>query len=260
MRARPYEFITVAHEGRLTLLTIDRPAAFNALNAAAHEEMAAAFDAFAADDDQWVAIVTGAGKAFCAGHDLKQQAAGGGLVTPSTGFGGLTARFDLTKPVIAAVNGVAMGGGFELALACDVVVASSTAVFALPEPKVGLAALAGGMQRLPRAIGTKRAMALMLTGRQVPAREGLDLGFVTEVVEGDPLPAARAFAAEILACSPMSVRATKEAVLRGLDVPLEQALGEQWDYPAMRRMLASEDAVEGPAAFAAKRPPVWAGR
>ncbi|UHC19584.1 enoyl-CoA hydratase-related protein [Methylobacterium currus] len=260
MQAGPYEFITVTPEDRVTVLTINRPTAYNALNAAAHEEMAAAFDAFAADDDQWVAILTGAGRAFCAGHDLKQQAAGGGLVTPTSGFGGLTGRFDLTKPVIAAVNGAAMGGGFELALACDIVVASAAAVFALPEPKVGLAALAGGMQRLPRAVGLKRAMALMLTGRRVSAREGLDLGFVTEVVDGDPLPAARAVAAEILACSPLSVRATKEAVLRGLTVPLEQALAEQWDYPAMRRMLASDDAAEGPAAFAAKRAPVWTGR
>lgn len=260
MRAGPYEFITVGREERLTIVTIDRPAAYNALNAAAHAEMAAAFDAFAADDDQWVAIVTGAGKAFCAGHDLKQQAAGGGLVTPPSGFGGLTGRFDLTKPVIAAVNGVAMGGGFELALACDIVVASSAASFALPEPKVGLAALAGGMQRLPRAIGLTRAMALMLTGRRVSAQAGFDLGFVSEVVDGDPLPAARAWAAEILACSPLSVRATKEAVLRGLEVPLEQALAEQWRSPAMRRMLDSDDAVEGPAAFAAKRAPVWTGR
>ncbi|AWB25284.1 enoyl-CoA hydratase [Methylobacterium currus] len=260
MQAGAYEFITVTREDRVTVLTINRPTAYNALNAAAHEEMAAAFDAFAADDDQWVAILTGAGRAFCAGHDLKQQAAGGGLVTPTSGFGGLTGRFDLTKPVIAAVNGAAMGGGFELALACDIVVASAAALFALPEPKVGLAALAGGMQRLPRAVGLKRAMALMLTGRRVSAREGLDLGFVTEVVDGDPLPAARAVAAEILACSPLSVRATKEAVLRGLTVPLEQALAEQWDYPAMRRMLASDDAAEGPAAFAAKRAPVWTGR
>ncbi|MFH6787024.1 MULTISPECIES: enoyl-CoA hydratase-related protein [Methylobacterium] len=260
MPAGSYEFVTVTREDRVTVLTINRPAAYNALNAAAHEEMAAAFDAFAADDEQWVAIVTGAGKAFCAGQDLKQQAAGGGLVTPRSGFGGLTGRLDLTKPVIAAVNGVAMGGGFELALACDIIVASSAASFALPEPKVGLAALAGGMQRLPRAIGLKRAMGLMLTGRRVSAQAGFDLGFVNEVVEGDPLPAARAWAAEILACSPMSVRATKEAVLRGLEGSLEQALAEQWHYPAMREMLESEDAVEGPAAFAAKRPPVWAGR
>lgn len=256
-----FQFITVAREGALTLVTINRPQAYNALNAQAHEELAEAFDAFAADDSQWVAILTGAGgKAFCAGHDLKQQASGGGLVTPPSGFGGLTARFDLNKPLIAAVDGVAMGGGFELALACDILLATPRSVFALPEPKVGLAALAGGIQRLPREIGLKRAMGMMLTGRRVEAREGYELGFVTQVVEGDILEAARRWAAEILAASPMSVRATKEAALRGLDTPLAQALTEEWDYPAMKAMLASQDAVEGPAAFAEKRAPAWKGR
>lgn len=256
-----FQYISVAREGALTLVTINRPEAYNALNAQAHEELAAAFDAFAADDDQWVAILTGAGgKAFCAGHDLKQQAAGGGLVTPPSGFGGLTARFDLNKPLIAAVDGVAMGGGFELALACDILLATPKSVFALPEPKVGLAALAGGIQRLPREIGLKRAMGMMLTGRRVAAQEGYELGFVTDVVEGDILDAARRWAAEILAASPMSVRATKEAALRGLDTPLAQALTEEWDYPAMKAMLASQDAVEGPAAFAQKRAPAWKGR
>lgn len=256
-----FNYITVAREGALTLVTINRPEAYNALNAQAHEELAAAFDAFAVDDSQWVAILTGAGgKAFCAGHDLKQQAAGGGLVTPPSGFGGLTARFDLNKPLIAAVDGVAMGGGFELALACDILLATPKSVFALPEPRVGLAALAGGIQRLPREIGLKRAMGMMLTGRRVAAQEGYELGFVTDVVEGDILDAARRWAAEILAASPMSVRATKEAALRGLDTPLAQALTEEWDYPAMKAMLASQDAVEGPAAFAEKRVPVWKGR
>lgn len=256
-----YQYITVVREGALTLVTINRPEAYNALNAQAHEELAEAFDAFAADDSQWVAILTGTGgKAFCAGHDLKQQASGGGLVTPPSGFGGLTARFDLAKPLIAAVDGVAMGGGFELALACDIILATQKSVFALPEPKVGLAALAGGIQRLPREIGLKRAMGMMLTGRRVPAQEGYELGFVTQVVEGDILEAARRWAAEILAASPMSVRATKEAALRGLDTPLAQALTEEWDYPAMKAMLASQDAVEGPAAFAEKRAPAWKGR
>lgn len=256
-----YDHIVVTRERRLTIITIDRPTAHNALHAAAHAEMAAAFDDFAADPDQWVAILTGAGdKAFCAGHDLKQQASGGGMAIPPSGFGGLTARFDMAKPVIAAVNGVAMGGGFEIALACDIVVAAEHAVFALPEPRVGLAALAGGLQRLPRAIGLGRAMGMMLTGRRVSAREGERLGFVTEVADDSVLDAAKRWAADILACSPMSVRATKEAVLRGLDTPLPAALHDEWQYPAMAAMLASADAVEGPAAFAGKRPPVWAGR
>ncbi len=256
-----HRYIQVAREGRLTTVTIARPEAHNALNAEAHEELAAAFDAFATDPEQWVAIITGAGeKAFCAGHDLKQQAAGGGMATPPSGFAGLTSRFDMAKPVIAAVNGVAMGGGFEIVLACDIVVADARAVFALPEPKVGLAALAGGLQRLPRVIGLKRAMGMMLTGRRIGAEEGERLGFVNEVVEGDVLGAARRWADEILACSPMSVRATKEAVLRGLDTPTDRFLAEQWKYPGVAAMMASQDAVEGPAAFAEKRAPVWSGR
>ncbi|OAN58598.1 enoyl-CoA hydratase-related protein [Sphingomonas sp. TDK1] len=252
--------ITVERDGPLTIVTLARPEAHNALHAGAHEELAGVFDAFAADPDQWVAIITGTGeKAFCAGHDLKQQAAGGGLKTPRSGFAGLTARFGMTKPVIAAVNGVAMGGGFEIALACDIVVAHARAVFALPEPRVGLAALAGGMQRLPRAIGLKQAMGMMLTGRRVSAEEGMRLGFVNAVTEGDVLALARQWAADILACSPMAVRATKDAVLRGLETPVERAMAEQWSYPALAAMLASQDAVEGPAAFAEKRPPAWKG-
>lgn len=256
-----YKYVLVERDGPLTIVTINRPEAHNALNAPAHEELSAVFDDFAADDAQWVAIITGAGeKAFCAGHDLKQQAGGGGLTMPKVGFGGLTARFDLAKPVIAAVNGVAMGGGFEIALACDIVVASRKARFALPEPRVGLAALAGGIQRLPREIGLKRAMGLMLTGRHVPADEALALGIVNEVTDGDVLTCARAWAGEILACSPMSVRATKEAVMRGLSESTQDALADEWSYPAMKAMLASQDAIEGPLAFSEKRSPNWKGR
>ncbi|WP_027525931.1 enoyl-CoA hydratase-related protein [Bradyrhizobium sp. Ec3.3] len=256
-----YQHVNVAREGRCTIVTIDRPEAHNALNAVCHAELEDVFDKFAADDEQWVAIITGAGpKAFCAGHDLKQQAAGGGLATPPKGFGGLTKRFDLAKPVIAAVNGIAMGGGFEIALACDIVVASENAVFALPEPRVGLAALAGGIQRLPREIGLTRAMGMMLTGRRVKAEEAFSLGLVNEVVSGDVLEAARRWASEILACSPMSVRATKEAVLRGLSRSISEGISEEWEYPAMKAMLASADAVEGPQAFAEKRKPNWKGR
>ena len=256
-----YQFIDVRNEGRLIIITLQRPEAHNALNFGAHQELQRAFDDFANDAEQWVAIVTGSGsRAFCAGHDLKQQATDANLGTPPSGFGGLTSRFDLNKPVIAAVNGVAMGGGFELALACDIIVASQNAAFALPEAKVGLAALAGGMQRLPNLIGLKRSMGMLLTGRRVTAREGVEMGFVNEVVEGDVMEAARRWAADILACSPLSVRATKAAVMRGLEVPLAQALHEQWDYPQMQEMLRSEDAIEGPKAFAEKRPPRWVGR
>lgn len=256
-----YAFITVEQAGRVTIVTINRPEAHNALNAEAQIELAQAFDAFEADDEQWVAVLTGAGgKAFCAGHDLKSPMPLSSADLPPSGFGGVTSRLELTKPVIAAVNGIAMGGGFEIALACDIIVAAQNAAFALPEVRVGLAALGGGILRLPREIGLKRAMGLMLTGRRLSAADGLSLGFVNEVVETDALAGAMRWAEEIIACSPMSVRATKQTALQGLGEPLATALEAQWAYPAVRRMLESEDAAEGPAAFAAKRAPHWKGR
>jgi crotonobetainyl-CoA hydratase len=224
--------------------------------------MGEVFDDFAADDDLWVAIVTGAGdRAFSAGNDLKFQASSSGrLAIPPHGFGGLTARYDLSKPVIAAVNGVAMGGGFEIALACDIIVASEKAVFALPEPRVGLAALAGGIHRLPRQIGLKHAMGMLLTGRRVSAEEGARLGFVNDVVAPeDLLPAARRWAEQIVECAPLSVRATKQAAMQGLGFgSVEEATAQRYDE--LVAMLKSEDFVEGPRAFAEKRRPDWKGR
>jgi enoyl-CoA hydratase/carnithine racemase len=167
------DFCTVETEGHVTAVTLNRPAMMNALHSPAHFELDAVFNNFAAEAEQWVAIVTGSGdRAFCAGNDLKFQAAGNRHTFPPSGFGGLTSRFDLNKPVISAVNGVAYGGGFEIALACDIIVSADTATFALPEPKVGVAALVGGLQRLPRQIGLKQAMGLILTGRNVSATEG----------------------------------------------------------------------------------------
>ena len=258
-----YEFIKVEREGPVTTVILNRPEVMNALHSPAHFELGEAFDAFAADPDQWVAIVTGAGeRAFSAGNDLKHQAGGGKMGAPPSGFAGLTSRFDLTKPVIAAVNGVAMGGGFEIALACDIIIASEAAVFALPEPRVGLAALAGGLHRLPRAIGTKRAMSMILTARRVSAAEGKDLGFVAEVtVPGDLMRVAGEWAKGICELGPMSIRASKEAVYRGLDEPsLEAALKGQNRYPAVAALYKSEDFVEGPLAFSQKRAPQWKGR
>src|SRR5215469_2449914 len=260
--AMTQKYIRVERRGRITTVTISRPEVLNALHTDAHYELHEAFDAFAADPEQWVAIITGAGdRAFCAGHDLKLQASGGHRGTPSTGFGGLTKRFDLSKPLIAAVNGVAMGGGFEIALACDLIVASETAIFALPEVRVGLAALAGGLQRLPRQIGLKRAMGMILTARHVSAAEGFELGFVNEVVPaGEALAAAERWAETIARNSPMSIRASKQAIRMGMEAPLEKAMTDQRDYPAVKAMAASQDYIEGPKAFSEKRAPKWLGR
>ena len=176
--------------------------------------------------------------AFSAGNDLKYQAGGGDRSgQPASGFAGITSRYDLNKPVIAAVNGIAMGGGFEIALACDIIVAAENAVFALPEVRVGLAALAGGVHRLPRTIGTKQAMGMILTGRRVSAAEGQQLGFVNEVVpEGQALEGARRWAALILEASPMSVRASKQAVLQGLE-HAGVAAASAGRYPAVAEMV-----------------------
>lgn len=256
-----YEFCTVQDEGRLRIVTLNRPEVLNALHADAHFELSAIWDEFAARDDLWVGIVTGAGgRAFSAGNDLKVQASGRRRPGPPTGFAGLTARFDLDKPLIAAVNGVAMGGGFEIALACDIIIAAENAVFALPEPRVGLIAGAGGVHRLPRSIPIKKAMGMMLTGRRVPAREGFELGFVTEVVpESQALEAAKRWAGLILECSPKAVRATKQAAYRGSNEPtLEQAI--RTVFPAQKQNMESHDYIEGPRAFAEKRKPDWQNR
>ena len=258
-----YQFIAVERDGPVTTITLKRPEVMNALHSPMHFEMDAALNDFAADSDQWVGIVTGAGeRAFSAGNDLMWQATGGEMRSPPSGFAGLTSRFDLAKPLIAAVNGVAMGGGFEIALACDLIVASEAAVFALPEPRVGLAALAGGLHRLPRAIGVRRAMGMILTARRVGAVEGKELGFVHEVVPAAELmAAARKLAATICELGPLSVRASKAAVLRGLDEPsLEAAIKGQMRYPDVAALFKSEDFVEGPLAFSQKRAPAWKGR
>ena len=254
--------IQVERVGRVTIITMDRQHVRNALDARSQEELSQAFDRFAADDDQWVAILTGAGPAaFCAGHDLGTPAPQGPHEMPRGGFGGLTGRFDLDKPVIAAVNGVAVGGGFEMALACDLIVAAQSASFALPEVKVGMVALGGGALRLPRQIGLKHAMGMMLTGRRVGAAEGHALGFVNEVVaDADLRSAALRWADAILAASPLAVRATKRVALGLAGHPLDRAMREQWKSPLVERLHRSADAAEGIAAFAARRPPAWTGR
>lgn len=257
-----YEFITYEKRDRVAVLTMNRPEVRNALHPPAHIEMAAALDDFAADPECWVAILTGAGdKAFSAGNDLKYSASNPGkpLEIPPSGFGGIHSRFDLFKPVIAAVNGLALGGGFEIAMACDIIIAAEHATLGLPEPRVGLAALAGGMQRLPRLLPEKVALGMMLTGKPISARRAYELGLVNEVVPAaDVMSAASRWAAEICECSPMSVRASKQVALQSAGLPLKEALEKK--YPLVGELVRSEDMREGIMAFAEKRKPSWKGK
>ncbi len=256
-----YRFITYEKKDRIAYVTINRPEVLNALHAPGHCEMYEAFCDFRDDPECWVAILTGAGdRAFCAGNDLKYQAAGfpEGRKIPPGGFGGITADFECYKPIIGAVNGYALGGGLEIALACDILVAAEHARFGLPEPHVGLNA-STALRRLPRQVPLKLAMGLILTGRHITAQEAYRIGLVNEVVPlADLMDCARRWAAEILRGAPLSVRSSKEAALKGLDVSLREAL--MTDYPLSKAMRESEDFIEGPKAFAEKRPPNWKGR
>jgi enoyl-CoA hydratase/carnithine racemase len=251
-------FCKVEDRDRIRIVTINRPEVANALHSEASHELEAVWNDFAANDGLWVGIVTGAGdRAFSAGNDLKVQAAGKRGPRPHNGFGGMTHRFDLHKPMIAAVNGFAMGGGFELALACDLIIASENAFFGFPEPRVGMIASGGGVQRLPRMIPQKEALGIILTGRRVSAEEARRLGFVNEVVPvGMALQKALEWAKAILECAPIAIRASKEAVYSSLDKPtLEEAVRTM--YPIHSSLSQTKDYIEGPKAFAEKRKPVW---
>ena len=256
-----YKFSLLEKKDHLWIVTFNRPERMNALHSPAHKELDKIFNNFQEDEEAWVAIVTGAGdRAFSAGNDLKYQAEGGSMERVESGFAGLTSRYNLNKPLIAAVNGVAMGGGFEIALACDLIIASENASFALPEPKVGLAALAGGMHRLPRQIGLKRAMGMMLTGRTVLADEGKELGFVNEVVpQNELLMKAEEWAKMIMECSPVSIRTTKNVAINGLNYSsIEDAMNQK--YESVNTLFNSQDFIEGPLAFSQKRKPDWKGK
>jgi len=263
MNNKDFEFCHVELSGHILTVTINRPEVMNSLHPPANFELEHVFNEFAEDPEQWVAILTGAGnRAFSAGNDLKYHASGSPRDTPTTGFAGLTSRFNCDKPIIAAVNGMAMGGGFEIALACDLIIASDNAKFALPEPRVGLAALAGGLQRLPRQIGLKPAMGMILTGRHVSAEEGMALGYVNAVVpQAELMDEARRWAEMILQCSPVSIRTSKNAVMHGLDqLDLESAIKDSRSLPSVKALISSADFEEGPAAFAEKRKPQWQGK
>ena len=260
-----YEHVIYEKRGHVAYVTLNRPERMNALDNHSHRELIEIFDDFAADPEYWVAIITGAGeRAFCAGNDLKAtaEAAANGekRVDSSSRFAAITSGYRCPKPLIAAVNGVAAGGGFEIALACDIVIAADTARFGLPEPRVGLIAGAGGMHRLARQVPLKQAMGMLLTGRLVSAQEGHRAGFVNEVVPAaDVMAAAERWASEILECSPLLVQLTKEAVHDGFGLPVDEAIARDWEA-RIPRMLASQDYLEGPRAFAVKRKPEWTGR
>lgn len=261
----PYQFITYEKHDHIAWVKINRPAAMNALHLAADEELFHVWQDFDADPDLRVAILSGAGeRAFSAGSDLKADAelASRGEQTrhlPFGGFGGLTdPRFKLRKPVIAAVHGYALGGGFELALACDIIIATEQAQFGLPEPKVGLVAGGGGMHRLPRQIPLKTAMGMLLTGRYLSAYDAYRLGMVNEVVSfAELLATAERWAQEIIQCAPLSVMGARQAAMTGLDLPLEAAINNNYSWVEACR--SSSDSLEGVRAFVEKRAPRWSG-
>jgi len=245
-------------------VTIDRPASMNAIDPDTELELERTWSELERDPEVRVVVLTGAGeRAFCAGADMKSASAKTGLEYWASarpgGFGGIALRETLDVPVIARVNGVALGGGFEMVLGCDIVVASETASFGLPEPRVGRLPLDGGMTLLARQIAFRPAMGILLTGRRVPAHEALALGLVNEVVAPGELDAAvDRWVAGILACAPLSVRAIKAVARRTAHLSAREAQAQR--LPALVAALESADSDEGVAAFREKRAPRWKGR
>lgn len=254
--------MTVEYEkhGHLAILTINRPEARNAVNAAVAQGMEAAIDNMENDPEVWVGILTAVGKAFSAGADLKEIAAGNGaaLGTERGGFAGITRR-ERTKPLIAAVPNQALAGGCEIVLSCDLIVAAEDARFGLPEVKRSLAAAAGGLFRLPRVIGMAPALEAILTGDPLPAKRAYELGMVNRLVPADKvMEEATALADQIMANAPLAVQASRAVALnanKDSDDNLWKASGK-----AMGDLSKTEDYKEGPRAFIEKRAPVWQGK
>ena len=256
-----FQYCTVERRDHILTVTLNRPEVLNAMNPAAHFELDEVFDLYASDSEMRIAIITGAGdRAFCVGTDLKELSRTNDHRKPPGGFCGITTRFDLYKPVIAAVNGLCLGGGAEIVAACDIAIASDNAEFGLVEPRVGLAALGGGaLQRLAREMPMKNAMMMILTGKRISAQEALRTSFINQVVpQCDLMSSARELAMEILKCAPLAVQASKQVMLQSLATPdLKKTMKTRYELAEV--MLKSQDAIEGPLAFAEKRTPKWTG-
>jgi enoyl-CoA hydratase len=246
--------------GPFAVIKINRPEARNAVNGAVAQGIEDAIDQIESDDSVWVGIITGEPPVFCAGADLKEINAGnaGGLATAKGGFAGIVQR-ERTKPMIAAVDGPALAGGTEIVLSCDLVVASTTATFGIPEVKRSLVAAAGGLFRLGRKIPLNIAMELTLTGDPIDATRAHHFGLVNRLVEpGDALEAAIALAEQICANAPVAVRESRKIVLEATNAPDD--VGWKMSMEGMGVAMRSEDFSEGLTAFIEKRPPVWKGR
>jgi crotonobetainyl-CoA hydratase len=248
---------------RVARVTIDRPEVLNALDADAEEAFEAIWQRLEADREVRAVVLTGAGeRAFCVGADMKSVGRSGLEYWASArpaGFGGIALRTTLDIPVIARVNGHALGGGFEMALGCDLIIAAAEASFGLPEPRVGRLPLDGGMVLLQRQVPFHQAMGVLLTGRRLSAAEALPMGLVNEVVPRTELDTAvDRWLADILACAPLSLRAIKQAVRRTAHLAATEA--QALRLPAVIACLQSADGEEGVRAFQEKRPPVWSGR
>jgi crotonobetainyl-CoA hydratase len=257
----PVHFTLSDHIARVT---IDRPEVLNAIDAATEGELQRIWEEIESDRDVRLVILTGTGdRAFCAGADMKGGSGASGLEYWAKerpgGFGGIALRETLDVPVIARVNGHAMGGGFEMVLGCDIVIAAEEAGFALPEPRVGRMPLDGGMTLLQRQVSFRQAMGILLTGRRVSAREALAMGLINEAVPRTELDAAvDRWAADVLACAPLSLRAIKQVVRRTAHMTPREAQAAR--LPAVVEALRSADSEEGVRAFVDKRKPVWQGR